>query len=560
MVKKRGDYSLHQKNKNTLINVLFVAVLLTVAYLLRHNPLTNIVATSLAMLMRSVIHISILAVWTVSLHRRLMNSQVRRILVGTGILMVFWVAAKTIKHEFLTSNFDPLGRYIWYCFYIPMLLVPLFGVFVVDHVGKPEEYRTKKWMRYLYIPAFLLIGMVLTNDLHQWVFRFDNGFANYDKDYSYGIPYFILMAWYILFTLYFVIALLRKCRVPGSRKMQKLPLIIAFGGVLFWIVYVLKIIKVDLTVIDCLIIASLLESAIQCGMIPSNTGHRGIFRKTTIPIQILDKDYQPHYVSATALPISERQLRQSAVENVDLGDTLLCSVPISAGRVVWQDDIRQINELRQRLLDIQEQLSGEIVLRRAEAEVKEKRAKVDEENRLYDRISREVEPQLIKADKLLRRIEKEPENTKSLLAQICVIGSYIKRRGNLLLLGEESRQINAVELEYCIRESLENLRLYGAVTSLRSSCDGKLPLEHIVAVYDFCETVIERLLDDITAMMVNLICTSGMIRMNIQMGCVEEIAEQVLSDIHLPCGSFTYDVMDEDVVIDLTVLEGGDNK
>lgn len=560
MVKKRGDYSLHQKNKNTLINVLLVTVFLILAHQLRYIPSSNILLASLAMLMRSVIHISILVVWTVSLHRRLMNSQVRRILVGTGILMVFWVAAKTIKHEFLTSNIDPLGRYIWYCFYIPMLLVPLFGVFVVDHVGKPEEYRTKKWMRYLYIPAFLLIGMVLTNDLHQWVFRFDNGLANYDKDYSYGLPYFILMAWYILFTLYFVIALLRKCRVPGSRKMQKLPLVIAFGGVLFWIVYVLKIIKVDLTVIDCLIIASLLESAIQCGMIPSNTGHRGIFRETTIPIQILDKDYQPHYVSATALPIPEKQLRQSASENVDLGDTLLCSAPITAGRVVWQDDIRQINELRQRLLDTQEQLNEEIVLRQAETEIKEKRAKVDEENRLYDRISREVEPQLLKADELLRRTEKEPENVKSLISQICVIGSYVKRRGNLLLLGEESEQINAVELEYCIRESLENLRLYGAVTSFKSSCDGKLPLEHIVAVYDFFETVIERLMDDITAIMVNLTCTRDMIRMNIQMGCIEEIAEQVISDIHLPCGTFTYDIMEEDVVIDLTVLEGGADK
>jgi len=556
-MQERGDYSLNPKNKNTRMNVLLVAALFILAHQLRYIPSSNIFATSFAMLMRSTIHISILAVWTVSLYRRLMNAQVRRILVGTGILMAFWLAAKTIKYEFLTVNTDPLGRYIWYSYYIPMLLIPLFGVFVVNHIGKPEEYRTPKWMQYLYIPAFLLIAMVLTNDLHQWVFRFDNGYANYDKDYSYGIPYFILMAWYILFVLYFVISLLRKCRVPGSRKTQKLPLIIAFGGIVFWIVYILKIVRVDLTVIDCLIIASLLESAIQCGMIPSNTGHRELFRKTTIPIQILDNDYQPHYVSATALPIHERRLRQSAVENVDLGDTLLCSAPITAGRVVWQDDVRQINEMRQRLLDTQEQLNEEIVLRQAETEIKEKHAKVDEQNRLYDRISREVEPQLVKVDALLGRIEEKPENTKSILAQICVIGSYIKRRGNLLLLGEENSCVNALELEYCIRESIENLRLYGTAASLKSSCSGKLPLVHIVSVYDFYETMTERLLDNITAIMVNLTCANGKIRMNIQMGCTEGIVTQVLDDISLSCGSFTYDIMEEDVVIDLTVLEGG---
>ena len=67
----------------------------------------------------------------------------------------------------------------------------------------------------------------------------------------------------------------------------------------------------------------------------------------------------------------------------------------------------------------------------------------------------------------------------------------------------------------------------------------------------------ERLLDNITAIMVNLTCANGKIRMNIQMGCTEGIVTQVLDGISLSCGSFTYDIMEEDVVIDLTVLEGG---
>ena len=66
------------------------------------------------------------------------------------------------------------------------------------------------------------------------------------------------------------------------------------------------------------------------------------------------------------------------------------------------------------------------------------------------------------------------------------------------------------------------------------------------------------MLDDVTAMMVNLTCCNGKIQMNIQMGCIEDIAEQVLSDVSIPFGTFTYDIMDEDVVINLTMTEGGD--
>ena len=47
---------------------------------------------------------------------------------------------------------------------------------------------------------------------------------------------------------------------------------------------------------------------------------------------------------------------------------------------------------------------------------------------------------------------------------------------NLLLLGEDSSMIPAKELEYCIRESLENLRLGQVFTSFNCNCEGKLPL------------------------------------------------------------------------------------
>ena len=112
-------------------------------------------------------------------------------------------------------------------------------------------------------------------------------------------------------------------------------------------------------------------------------------------------------------------------------------------------------------------------------------------------------------------------------------------------------------MEYCIRESLENLRLGEVFTSLNANCAGQLPLEHIVAAYDIYETVTERLLDNMTAMLVNLNCDKAGIRMNIQMGCTEEIVQRVLEDISLSYGSLTYEIMEEDLVIDLVISEGG---
>ena len=68
--------------------------------------------------------------------------------------------------------------------------------------------------------------------------------------------------------------------------------------------------------------------------------------------------------------------------------------------------------------------------------------------------------------------------------------------------------------------------------------------------------IMEQLLDDMTAMMVNLTCSDAEIRMNIQIGCRMDIARQVLADVTVPVGQFTYECMDEDIVIDFVASAG----
>lgn len=544
------------ENKRTVI---IVAMLLAVAFVSRmiYEDLTNAMIQAVMLTVRNSIHISLLFMWVVSLHRRLMNKNVRRLMLTVGCLMLFWLIDKIVKWDFTGSVTHPLVRYLWYGFYVGMLLIPTLGAFIINYLGKPEYYSHPAKLNYLLIPPAVLLGCVFTNDLHQKVFVFYNGFINFDLEYIYDWVYYIVMGWFIVMGFYFVVMMLLKSRVPGSRRLQKMPILIMTFAALFWIGYSMRLYNCDLTVMDILIIVLLLESAIQSGLLPSNTNYHQIFDATTIPVQIVDRDYQPHYVSAGAMPVSEQKMRQAEAGTVQMGNSQLRSAPINGGWVIWEDDITQLNDLQQQLQDTQEQLGEENILLQAELDLKEQRAKTEEKNRLYDRIAEEVKPQLIKTDRLLQRIGEETENRESLLAKVCVLGSYIKRRSNLLMLGEDANQIPARELEYCIRESLENLRLGKIFTSLNAHCEGQLPLAHIVAVYDFYETVTERLLDSITAMMVNLTCSSKGIRMNIQMGCMEKIANRALDEILLPYGNFTYEIMDEDVVINLVINGGG---
>ena len=370
--------------------------------------------------------------------------------------------------------------------------------------------------------------------------------------------YIIVMAWFVLIGLYFVIMLLVKSRVPGSKSFQKLPLMIMLAAIALWASYSMKILQCDITATDCIVIILLLESAIQSGLIPSNMHYRELFNQSTIAAQIIDKDHAVRYSSITAAPLDQKTMQKAITQNVALGDTILHSQPISGGHILWQDDVKVINNLAAHLREANEMLQEQYALKKAEVELRERTLQTEEKNRLYDRIAKEIAPQLDHADNLLRQIQENPDQADVLLSQLCVISAYIKRRANLILLGEESPLIPARELEACLRESLSNLELCSVKTFLDSRCDGSADCTDIVSVYDLFESVIEALLSRLSAVVVTVACESSCIHLRIQAGCLEEVTG--LPDFTLPNGTIRCEVQEEDLILHATLQKGGDTQ
>ena len=248
------------KNRHNKKLFIIVAVLLAIAFVSRmiYEDLTNAMAQAIMLTVRNSIHISLLFMWVVSLHRRLMNKNVRRLMLAVGCLMLFWLIDKIVKWDFTGSVTHPLVRYLWYGFYVGMLFIPTLGAFIINYLGKPENYSHPARLNYLLIPPAVLLALVFTNDLHQKVFVFYNGFINFDMDYSYDWVYYIVMGWFIVMGFYFVVSMLLKSRVPGSRRLQKMPILIMIFAALFWTGYSMRLYNCDLTVTDILIIVLLL--------------------------------------------------------------------------------------------------------------------------------------------------------------------------------------------------------------------------------------------------------------------------------------------------------------
>ncbi|MGN1127013.1 MAG: hypothetical protein ACI4RI_06200, partial [Ruminococcus sp.] len=83
-----------------------------------------------------------------------------------------------------------------------------------------------------------------------------------------------------------------------------------------------------------------------------------------------------------------------------------------------------------------------------------------------------------------------------LLGKITVIGAYIKRRGNLMFIGEKSATTDTAELSLCLEESFANLELIGVECAIDIPGNNKIDTTDAIRVYDFFESVTETAIDD----------------------------------------------------------------
>ncbi|MDY3920521.1 MAG: hypothetical protein SOZ59_16255 [Candidatus Limivivens sp.] len=212
-------------------------------------------------------------------------------------------------------------RYFWYFYYIPLLLIPTTGLYLAFYMRQPENYRLPKWTYGLFLTALILTGLVLTNDMHQLVFSFPEGklgeAASYTVGvYEYGIVYYCIITWDIGCALVALLIILLKCRVIKNKKLLWFPFCSYGLAVIYGVSYFLnlpfwKMFTKDMSAAFCLLFALILESCIQCGLIPSNTGYVQLFASSEVAAQITDRAGNVCYRSNKSGEIQPEMVQRS---------------------------------------------------------------------------------------------------------------------------------------------------------------------------------------------------------------------------------------------------------
>lgn len=274
------------------------------------------------------------------------------------------------------------------------------------------------------------------------------------------------------------------------------------------IVYWVWVLAGDMTVSQCLIIASILECCIQSGLIHSNLGYDELFEATSLPVQITDQAFCSKYVSAAmqgTLPQSKlRHIQQDTVYLDD--DTLLKRHKLRRGWVFWKEDISVLSQVQKKLELTRDELhdTGDVLA--AENAQHARWLKLTEQNRLYDMMEAQIDRQIAMLWDLLAELQKTEDQNRArrLLGQVIIIGTYIKRRSNLIFVGAQRGAISVQELRLCLNESSENICVYGADCKAIVKGDDQLTLEQATQIYDLFEAVVETELESLRAMLISV--------------------------------------------------------
>lgn len=498
------------RNKNEMKNVCIFLFFVVVAYLFYLPKTVTGLDGSVRRPIRLGIQLLLVWAWCSSARRRVIHLSIRRYLTAISALMVFWLVVRYVKWEMTYP--DSWEVYLWYLFYLPMIFVPLMIFLCASGMRRNDDAHLPKSNYCLLGIGTVLFLLVLTNNLHELAFDFIAEPTSQSGKYHYGPIYIMIFIWCTFCIGGALYHIIRRSRILRPR--QGLVLMLLAGVyVLYIVAYLLwsntlfiQQYLSDMTTVYCYGIILFFELCLFYRLIPNNTGYEAMFSASYLHAAIENAEGSLLVRSQDYDDLPANVRRQSCNASVLMGHYKVSSARVLDGRIYWQEDVSGLLDAIAALEEVKLELEGSNELKKIEAELAKKQQRVLEMNRLCDRIQAETSEQINRLSALITACDaaKSDEEKLPILKQMVVVGAYLKRRSNLLLLSEKGAVVPPTELMLCFRESMEALEATGVITNLSCAVRGCLPIRTAMQLYDAFERFLDAAFPGLTALVVHL--------------------------------------------------------
>ncbi len=451
----------------------------------------------------TLLYMGLVLAWAMTVQRRILNGRIRRLLLCCCAFMLLIFVLRICRYDFF-REFSRVSEYLLYLYGVCYTMAALLSFLTALYTGRGERQVRRALLAALWASAAALCALMLTNPFHGLFYEFEPGSLDIRV---HGPVYILMIGWCAVFAIAAIALLLVRCRNSFSRSYWFLPFLgfAAGAGLLTWYFLAggapqVRGVKLfNLQEAFCLTVILPFEAIFRIGLIPTNSEYELFFRRSVIKAAILDGAGNTVMASPSYLPEPGEGERAQRWE-------------IPGGSVVWFEDVGELLRLRQELTAVNEELAAENELIREEKELQEEQISYETRNRLYDSISETLHPQSEAMRRLLEAEENaDPAERGRRLIFVLVMGAYMKRMGNLMLLGDGKSSLPIGELALSASESFEYLRLGGVACSLDCRGSGEVPKAQLLAAYRVFEHLLEANYEALHACQLELLPEEGVL-------------------------------------------------
>ena len=156
---------------------------------------------------QTVLALAIYTIWITLLYIRIFDKTLKKYVLSIGVLLAFWMVVRMIK----TYTTGYITEMLWYLYYIPLLLIPTFyyncSSYLINSKNKKRRIAT-------IIISTILFLLVITNSLHNIVFKIKSNI----NDYNHNIGYFVIVAWILCLIVVAIINLIKSSKNKGYKN------------------------------------------------------------------------------------------------------------------------------------------------------------------------------------------------------------------------------------------------------------------------------------------------------------------------------------------------------
>lgn len=391
--------------------------------------------------------------WVVRIYYKLYDKKIRRYVLTIGFLIIFWMIIRITKS---VIDINCLERYCWYLYYVSLIFIPaIFYVCCNSILSGINKYR--KILIYMF--SFILLALVLTNDLHELVFKFNDGLQLYD-DYSYSIGYYIISVWiFYLFGGGMIKLAINRVKIHKDIKVFT-PIIVLLLGIIYTVLYVLGIkpfSSMNMSIVNSVLICLGIELIFYLDLMPNNSRYIRTFENSNLDIMIISIDGKTIYKTNSFNDIPKEIMRD--IKNNDIKSSYnYGNINYKLKRnedsfVILKSDLSLLNKLKKEIKSKQRKLLKQ-----------EKSIKLEEKTKkeLYeislrkDTVSK-IENKLDEKKEEINKILDKKNITDADLANIKNIIIYSKKKSALIISDLNDDVYNEEDIKVVLSELVNSV-------------------------------------------------------------------------------------------------------